>query len=126
MGVKVPVLLGGAALDAALRRERICASIYEVRCYYGKDAFEGLRICEHLADDRLATIDEEIDARLDQARATSRRRSRARESAAEVERERPQGGVARRRRALERRDRCRGSQGRRSAAIALDRAHRPR
>jgi 5-methyltetrahydrofolate--homocysteine methyltransferase len=38
--------------------------VYNGPLYYGKDAFEGLRICEHIADDRLGVIDEEIDARL--------------------------------------------------------------
>jgi 5-methyltetrahydrofolate--homocysteine methyltransferase len=63
MGIRVPVLLGGAALTRHYAESHL-REIYEGPLYYGKDAFDGLRICEHLAEDRLASIDDEIDARL--------------------------------------------------------------
>jgi 5-methyltetrahydrofolate--homocysteine methyltransferase len=63
MGLNVPVLLGGAALTRHYAESHL-RNIYQGPLYYGRDAFEGLRICEHLADDRLAAIDEEIDGRL--------------------------------------------------------------
>jgi 5-methyltetrahydrofolate--homocysteine methyltransferase len=63
MGIAVPVLLGGAALTRHYAESHL-RGIYSGRLYYGKDAFEGLRICDHLADRRLETLDEEIDVRL--------------------------------------------------------------
>jgi 5-methyltetrahydrofolate--homocysteine methyltransferase len=62
-GVKVPVLLGGAALsrhycESELRKQ------YDGRVYYGKDAFEGLRIMDMLVQGQGATLDAEIDERL--------------------------------------------------------------
>jgi 5-methyltetrahydrofolate--homocysteine methyltransferase len=63
MGLEVPVLLGGAALTRHYAESHL-RGIYKGPLYYGRDAFEGLRICEHLADDRLESIDGEIEARL--------------------------------------------------------------
>src|SRR5204863_6391351 len=63
MNLQVPVLLGGAALTRHYAESHL-RSIYNGPLYYGRDAFEGLRICEHLADERLDDIDQEIDARL--------------------------------------------------------------
>ncbi len=63
MGIDVPVLLGGAALTRHYAESHL-RGIYKGPLYYGKDAFEGLRICDHLADNRLDAIDEEIDVRL--------------------------------------------------------------
>jgi len=63
MGIDVPILLGGAALTRHYAESHL-RGIYKGPLYYGKDAFEGLRICEHLAEDRLRAIDEEIEARL--------------------------------------------------------------
>jgi 5-methyltetrahydrofolate--homocysteine methyltransferase len=65
-GVNVPMLLGGAALsrhycDSHLR------SIYQGsggRTYHGKDAFEGLRIMDHLAAGKLDDLESEIEARI--------------------------------------------------------------
>ncbi len=64
MELTVPVLLGGAALTRHYAESHL-RGIYKGPLYYGKDAFDGLRICEHLADDRLSALDEEIDARLE-------------------------------------------------------------
>jgi 5-methyltetrahydrofolate--homocysteine methyltransferase len=63
LGISVPVLLGGAALTRHYAESHL-RGIYNGPLYYGKDAFEGLRICEHLAGHSLAALDEEIDARL--------------------------------------------------------------
>lgn len=65
-GVNVPMLLGGAALsrhycDCHLR------SIYQGsggKTYHGKDAFEGLRIMDHLASGKLDDLETEIEARI--------------------------------------------------------------
>ncbi len=55
LGIKTPVILGGAALtrsfvESDLRR------IYSGPLFYGKDAFEGLRIMDHLGTGRLLEI----------------------------------------------------------------------
>jgi 5-methyltetrahydrofolate--homocysteine methyltransferase len=48
---KVPVLLGGAALTRTYV-ERDLREIYAGRLFYGKDAFEGLRVLDQLGDIR--------------------------------------------------------------------------
>ncbi|MCI0629339.1 MAG: homocysteine S-methyltransferase family protein [Phycisphaerales bacterium] len=63
MGFTVPVLVGGAALTRHYAESHL-RGVYKGPLYYGKDAFEGLRICEHLADNRLIAIDAEIENRL--------------------------------------------------------------
>ena len=63
LNIDVPVLLGGAALTRQYGESHL-REIYNGPLYYGRDAFEGLRICDHLADGQLETIDGEIDARL--------------------------------------------------------------
>jgi len=63
LGVKVPVILGGAAL-ARNYAEGHLRGVYEGPLYYGKDAFEGLRVCEHLVTGRFGELDAEVDARL--------------------------------------------------------------
>jgi 5-methyltetrahydrofolate--homocysteine methyltransferase len=45
----IPVLLGGAALTRTYV-ERDLRSVYEGRLFYGKDAFEGLRVMDRLGD----------------------------------------------------------------------------
>ncbi len=62
-GLNVPVLLGGAALTRHYAESHL-RGIYKGPLYYGRDAFEGLRICDHLADSKLASLDEEIQERL--------------------------------------------------------------
>ncbi|MEM9559998.1 MAG: vitamin B12 dependent-methionine synthase activation domain-containing protein [Planctomycetota bacterium] len=62
-GVRVPIMLGGAAL-ARSYAEGYLRGVYEGGLYYGKDAFEGLRVMDHLAGGRLSEIDSEIDERL--------------------------------------------------------------
>jgi len=59
----VPVLLGGAALTRHYAEGKLRES-YGGPLYFGRDAFEGLAICDALADGRLAELDDEIDARV--------------------------------------------------------------
>ncbi len=59
-GVTVPVILGGAALTRSYA-EGYLRSIYTGSCLYGKDAFEGLRIMDLLANNQLASIETELD-----------------------------------------------------------------
>ena len=46
---EIPVLLGGAALTRSYV-ERDLRDVYEGRLFYGKDAFEGLRVMDRLGD----------------------------------------------------------------------------
>ena len=46
---RVPVLLGGAALSRHYCESHL-RSIYDGPLYYGKDAFDGLRICDLIAE----------------------------------------------------------------------------
>jgi len=64
MDVRVPVLLGGAALTRHYAEGHL-RGIYGGSLYFGRDAFEGLAICDALADSRLETLDAEIDARVE-------------------------------------------------------------
>jgi 5-methyltetrahydrofolate--homocysteine methyltransferase len=68
-GVKVPLLIGGAALTRHYAESHL-RNIYSGKLYYGKDAFEGLRICDLLAEGRLHEIDEEIEERLNKRAET--------------------------------------------------------
>ncbi len=63
MGIGVPVLLGGAALSRHYCESHLRA-IYEGPLYYGKDAFDGLRICDLIAEGQGEALDAEIDLRL--------------------------------------------------------------
>ncbi|MEE8153847.1 MAG: methionine synthase [Phycisphaerales bacterium] len=70
--IDVPVLLGGAALTRQYGESHL-RGIYNGPLYYGSDAFEGLRICDHLAEQQLETIDAEIEARLTKRAETEER-----------------------------------------------------
>lgn len=63
MRLTVPVLLGGAALTRHYAEGHL-RGVYEGGVFYGKDAFDGLRIMDHLAGDRIAVLEGEIEARL--------------------------------------------------------------
>ncbi len=63
LGVTVPVILGGAALTRHYAEDRL-RSIYAGPLYYGKDAFEGLRIMDLLSSRRTHELDAEVEARL--------------------------------------------------------------
>jgi len=61
-GVKVPVLLGGAALSKPYCECHL-RGIYHGHVYHGKDAFEGLRIMDMIAGKKEPELNAEIDAR---------------------------------------------------------------
>jgi len=66
--IRVPVVLGGAALQRSYA-EGYLRSVYDGPLLYGKDAFDGLRIMDHLATDKLADLQAEIDQRQDKRAA---------------------------------------------------------
>jgi len=70
LGRRVPVLLGGAALSRHYAETHL-REVYDGAIYYGRDAFEGLRICDHLATGTLDEIDGEIEARLSRRAASA-------------------------------------------------------
>ena len=61
-GVEIPVLLGGAALSRSYA-EGYLRSVYAGSLLYGKDAFDALRIMDHLATGKLDTLKQEIEQR---------------------------------------------------------------
>ena len=63
MKIDVPILLGGAPLSRHYAESHL-RSIYHGQLYYGKDAFDGLRICNSLADGKGEALATEIDLRL--------------------------------------------------------------
>jgi len=62
-GLDVPVILGGAAL-ARHYCEGHLATLYGGPCLYGKDAFEGLRLMDHIATNNLDPIFADVEERL--------------------------------------------------------------
>ena len=82
-GIAAPVLLGGAALnrhycDTELR------SVYTTgKAYYGRDAFEALRIMDLIAKGRTGEIDAEIEERLEKRARAEETIARAREAKGE-------------------------------------------
>ena len=62
-GVKVPVLLGGAALSRHYAEGHLRQQ-YEGPLYYGKDAFDGLRIMNLIAEGREGELETEIAERV--------------------------------------------------------------
>lgn len=85
--IDVPVLLGGAALSRHYCESHL-REVYNGPVYYGKDAFDGLRICTAISEGRGASIDAEIDRRI-----SSRAAAMARVEHMETS-EREQGDVA--------------------------------
>ena len=61
-GVRVPLILGGAAL-ARNYAEGYLRGKYGGTLLYGKDAFDGLRIMDHIAADKIDVLSGEIEAR---------------------------------------------------------------
>jgi len=61
-GVQVPLILGGAAL-ARSYAEGYLRSQYEGDLLYGKDAFDGLRIMDHIVGGKLDVLNSEIEER---------------------------------------------------------------
>ncbi|MFK7883009.1 MAG: methionine synthase [Phycisphaerales bacterium] len=62
-GIKVPVLLGGAALTRTYAESHL-RTVYEGPLYYGKDAFEGLSIMDRLGSGNAHEIDAQIEERV--------------------------------------------------------------
>ena len=63
LGLRPPVILGGAALTRHYCESHL-RGVYEGDCYYGKDAFEGLRTMDLITTGQSATLDSEIEQRL--------------------------------------------------------------
>ncbi|MEY3025407.1 MAG: Methionine synthase [Planctomycetota bacterium] len=84
LGITVPVILGGAALTRHYCESHL-RSIYKGPLYYGRDAFEGLSVCDALASKSLARIDAEIDARLAKREEVDSKVAKARAAAPVVE-----------------------------------------
>ncbi|MFO0875570.1 MAG: methionine synthase [Phycisphaerales bacterium] len=78
--VKVPILLGGAALTRHYAEGRL-RDLYQGALYYGRDAFEGLAICDALAGNRLHEIDAAIDERLGKRKAVEAKVAASRSAA---------------------------------------------
>ena len=72
-GVKLPVLLGGAALTRDYAEEDL-ATLYNGPLLYCRDAFDGLRVMDHIAERKL-------DALVTEQRERSARRKQLRETA---------------------------------------------
>jgi 5-methyltetrahydrofolate--homocysteine methyltransferase len=62
-GVRPPILLGGAALTRHYCESHL-RSVYRGECFYGKDAFDGLRTMDLLMSGRTIELAGEIEARL--------------------------------------------------------------
>jgi 5-methyltetrahydrofolate--homocysteine methyltransferase len=71
-GVLPPLILGGAALSRSYA-EGYLRGKYRGTLLYGKDAFDGLRIMDHIVGGRVAALDAEIEARLSKRRETRER-----------------------------------------------------
>jgi 5-methyltetrahydrofolate--homocysteine methyltransferase len=78
-----PVLLGGAALTRTYV-EKDLREVYEGRLFYGKDAFEGLRVMDRLGEIRLGALDVD-DGLVPEGRELHRHRVAAEEPAEAVE-----------------------------------------
>ena len=70
-GITVPVMLGGAALTRHYAEGHL-RSIYKGPLYYGRDAFEGLQVCDALATRTLEAIDRQVEERLAKREAADR------------------------------------------------------
>ena len=77
LGVKVPVLLGGAALTRYYCEGHL-RSVYRGKVYYGRDAFEGLRVMDCLAGGTTGELDIEIAERLTKRTAAEETVAKAR------------------------------------------------
>ena len=74
-GRDIPVLLGGAALTRTYV-ERDLREVYEGRLFYGKDAFEGLRVMDRLGELKRGTGEPDDPSLGPRARASPRWPSR--------------------------------------------------
>jgi 5-methyltetrahydrofolate--homocysteine methyltransferase len=85
----IPVLLGGAALTRTYV-ERDLREVYDGRLFYGKDAFEGLRTMDRLAELRRTGADDPDFGRVAGGRNLPTRASRGAVDAAERPRRSPE------------------------------------
>ncbi len=95
LSIDVPIILGGAALTRHYA-EGYLRDVYNGTLLYGKDAFEGLRVMDHVATDRISTLNEEIVARLEKRSAAEEviAKSRADQAARQTEFEQSKGTAA--------------------------------
>ncbi|MEC9374655.1 MAG: methionine synthase, partial [Planctomycetota bacterium] len=63
-GLGVPVILGGAALTRHYCETELRGTYKTGKVYFGKDAFEGLRLMDHVATGKFEALDQEIEERL--------------------------------------------------------------
>jgi 5-methyltetrahydrofolate--homocysteine methyltransferase len=80
---RIPVLLGGAALTRSYV-ERDLRERYPGRLFYGKDAFEGLRVLERLGDIKRSGHDDPDFGRIPEGRSRAGRRAASTEPVAVV------------------------------------------
>jgi len=62
-GITIPTLLGGAALTRHYCESHL-RSIYKGECLYGKDAFDGLRVMDHVMTGKFDLLAAEIGERM--------------------------------------------------------------
>ncbi|MEM9884079.1 MAG: vitamin B12 dependent-methionine synthase activation domain-containing protein, partial [Planctomycetota bacterium] len=62
LGIKVPMILGGAALQRSYCENHL-RSTYHGKTYHGTDAFEGLRLMDYITANRFEELDAEIEQR---------------------------------------------------------------
>ncbi|MEX2217448.1 MAG: homocysteine S-methyltransferase family protein [Phycisphaerales bacterium] len=62
-GIAPPVLLGGAALTRHYCEGHL-RKLYGGDCFYGKDAFDGLRVMDHIVAGKSGALGQEIEDRL--------------------------------------------------------------
>ncbi|MEE9212283.1 MAG: methionine synthase [Phycisphaeraceae bacterium] len=91
--VQAPILLGGAAL-ARHYCESHLRGIYKGDVFYGKDAFDGLRIMNLLTSGKADDLNREIDERLDKRAAVDEKLAALDAAKAEAQAEAERGGVA--------------------------------
>ena len=70
--IDIPLLLGGAALTKHYCESHLRA-VYQGKTYHGRDAFEGLRIMDHLVQGQLDQLDVEIAQRLEKRVETDKK-----------------------------------------------------
>ncbi|MBX3385404.1 MAG: methionine synthase [Phycisphaeraceae bacterium] len=96
LGVRVPVLLGGAALTRHYCEGHL-RSTYQGQVFYGKDAFEGLSVMDAIASDRtsevVAQIEERIGKRTKAEETIARSRAEQGQRATAFEAAKAAGGV---------------------------------
>jgi 5-methyltetrahydrofolate--homocysteine methyltransferase len=93
--VATPVMLGGAALTRHYCETELRTTYTSGKVYYGRDAFEGLRLMDHIMQNDFESLDQEVAERLEKrARAEEQiAKSKSRKAQESVERaSRPSSG----------------------------------